>query len=171
MEHYLTSTELKQNLKRAKELARTGIVHVLENGHAGYVLCSSQVYEDAIRTARAQAAWEAEVREVCRDGLHDKARGNVQTLFGIGVTQTAMQDIALEYDGRAAMDLRQTITRISEDPGYGLSIELQGLPQGMCKVLAPPHELVYMWDEAAGGVLVLGVVSQPGQQGPIGPRR
>ncbi len=162
MERYLTSTELKQNLKRVKELARTGIVHVLENGHEGYVFCSSQVYEEAMQAARAEAAWEAEVREVCREGLRDKTDGKVRLQRGVHVGQTAERDLALEYDGRGSSELEHVLTRIGEDPEFGLAIELQGLSLGVRKVLVPPNDLIYYWDESLEAVIVLGIVHSLG---------
>ena len=162
MEHYLTSTELKQNLKRAKELARAGIVHVLENGHEGYVLCSAQVYEEAMRAARAEAVWEAEVREVCREGLRDKADGKARLRQGVHVAQTAERDLTLEYDGRGLSELEHVLTRIGEDPEFGLAIELQGLSLGVRKVLVPPNDLIYCWDKSLEAVIVLGIVHSLG---------
>ena len=158
MERYLTSTELKQNLKRAKELARAGIVHVLENGHEGYVFCSAQVYEETMRATRENAAWEAEVREVCREGMRDRTDGKVRLQHGTHVSQTAAQDLMLEYDGRGSSELEHMLTRIGEDPEYGLAIEMQGLPRGVRKVLVPPNDLIYYWGELSGAVIVLGIV-------------
>lgn len=158
VDRYLTSTELKQNLKRAKEYARCGIVHVLENGREGYVFCSAQVYEDAMKTARTVAAWEAEVREVCYEGFRAETGGNIQARCGLHVAETATRDLTLEYDGRNSHELAHVFSRISEDPEYGMTIELQGLPRHIRKVLVPPHDLIYCWSEKANSVLVLGIV-------------
>lgn len=178
MDRYVTTTELKQNLKRVKEYARAGIVHVLENGHEGYVLCSSEIYEEKLRDCRERAVWEAEAKEACREGLFDESQGNVSSLTdmlpwcgrptknlkpgegaeSLRISHTAARDMTLEYDGTSRSELTAMLLRIAEDPAFGLSVEFNGAPKGVRKVLVPPYDILYRWDVEANTILVIGLV-------------
>lgn len=171
MDRYVTSTELKQRLKQTKQYARMAPVHVLDHGHEGFVLCSVEIYETLLQQARQSATWEAEAREACREGLCDQSVGN---------TVNADKVICLEYDGRNnqpirfastaahdtqsalnAMDeavLAQTLNRIGTDPRYGMSVDLEGMPEGIRKVLVPPYDILYLWEEQRECVCILGLV-------------
>lgn len=164
MERYLTSTELKQNLKRVKEYAQLGVVHILENGHEGYVFCSEEVYEEKLQSVRERAMWQTEVRETCREAICDTTvlisdvvpcENGIEALK---ITQLAARKIATEYNGGTPAELEYMLKRIQEEPEFGLSIELDGLPCPARKVLVPPHDILYTFDETTGDVIILGLV-------------
>lgn len=165
MEQYITSTELKQNLKRAKEYARVGIVHILEHGHAGYVLCSTDIYDEALRTVRKRAAWQAEVREACRESLRDTTLSLANILpreckkSTAKISQTAAHDLVVEYDGRLPSELAYAIERVQADPAFGLAVELDDLPCPVWKVLVPPYDLLYTRDSQTDDILFLGLIT------------
>ena len=165
METYVTSTELKKELRRVKELAREDVVHVLENGHAGYVLCSAEVFERRVTAARAQAAWEAVAHEVLREGAMDAQKGHVApwgTDARVLMTEYAQEQIDTEYSGEPAL-LEDTLARVADEPSFGLCVEYDGEPEHAnarraYKVLVPPNDLLYWWSPEDGSVLVCGLV-------------
>lgn len=174
MERYLSSTELKQNLRRAKEYAKVGVVHVLDNGHSGYVLCSAEVFDRTVEEACGRAAWEAEAREACREGERDRQRDRVVGVDDVlsceymgepwraVVSRTAADDIAVEYDGEGRGALAHMLDRVCEDPAFGIEVEFQNAAPGVRKVLVPPHDILYRWDDELGTVYVLGIVRAVG---------
>ena len=164
MEAYVTSTELKQELRRVKALARKDVVHVLENGHAGYVLCSADVFELKLKYARAKGAWRARATEVLREGRRAQACGQIRTIeYGsqydsrVFITNDAAHELSVEYDGRAN-PLTEALAAVADDPNYGLSLEYDSFPAGAYKVLVPPNDILYTWDESENTILVCGFV-------------
>lgn len=160
METYVTSTELKQELRHVKLLARKDVVHVLENGHAGYVFCAVDVFERKLADERAKAAWEAQAREIFLEGTNAQKFGHIcQCEYDARVflTDTAANELSVEYDG-GAHAFNEALSAVANDPDYGLCLEYDSFPAGSYKVLVPPNDVLYIWDKELDRILVCGFV-------------
>ena len=171
MERYISTTQLKQGLKEAKRLARTDVVHVTENGRVAYVLCSLEVYERLLEEARARGVWRAGVEDVMSTSARDIAEGRVHDLGAIveydgrgtrpvRIVDSAAHDLA---DLLGALDsslLASQMERVCDDSAFGLPIEYDGgpQPQAMRKVLVPPYDVLYIYDEASDQIVICGIL-------------
>lgn len=160
MDRYVSSTQLKQELRRVKELARLGIVHVLEDGHAAYVLCSTDVYERHVAEVRAHAVWEVDVQESVRDSERDIASGRYQALDWVAASASdsavrALNACFTEID-RAL--LASMLSEVAKNPDYGLTIEYDGKSTELRKVLVSPYDVLYTCTDDFEGIMVHGAV-------------
>jgi len=160
LETYVTSTELKQELRRVKLLARKDVVHILENGHAGYVFCAADVFERKLADVRAKATWEARAREIFIEGTNAQKLGQIcQCEYDARVflTNTAANELDVEYDGDPHA-FNEALSAVGNDPDYGLCLEYDSFPAGSYKVLVPPNDILYIWDKELARILVCGFV-------------
>lgn len=171
MERYISTTQLKQGLREAKRLARNDVLHVTENGRPAYVLCSVEVYERLLAGAREKGVWRAGAEDVARSSARDVSEGRVHDLGTI-----------LEYDGGGARPVRiadsasrdfsdlrgeldpvlllRQMERVCDDPSFGLAIEYgEGRrPSAMRKVLVPPCDVLYTYDEENDQIVIRGFI-------------
>lgn len=71
MENIYPLTALQKEMPKMKGIAREQIVHITENGHAGFIFASEEVMDAYIARERAQAAWEQHVAEAVQAGIDD----------------------------------------------------------------------------------------------------
>lgn len=160
MEQYVTSTQLKQELRRVKEYASNDVVHVLENGHAAYVLCSFEVFERRKREACERAIWKVRVSESVRSSAEDIDRGRMMGIEGalvgevpfsnnVRITATAAEQLDLEFDGSVREIASRVMLDVVDQPDLGIAIEYdsvageQARGQVLRKVTIPPADVVY----------------------------
>ncbi len=72
-----SSSALRTRQREIKDQAATQVVHITENGNAAYVFCSEQVYDEALRQAAEQAAYEERLRAAIQRGRADVAEGRM----------------------------------------------------------------------------------------------
>jgi hypothetical protein len=175
MERYISTTQLKQGLKEAKRLACDDVLHVTENGRAAYVLCGIEVYERLLEEARARGVWRAGVEDVINTSARDIAEGRVHDLGAIveydgrGARPVRIVDSAVRdlEDLRGVLDLSllaSQVERVCDDPAFGLAIEYDGGPQSqvMRKVLVPPYNVLYTYNEASDQIVIRGILGHQG---------
>ena len=175
MERHISTTQLKQGLKEAKRLARYDVLRVTENGRAAYVLCSIEVYERLIEEARARGVWRAAMEDVTVSSSCDISEGRVRDLGmvmeydGRGMRPVRIVDSAVRdlEDLRGVLDLSllaSQMERVCDDPAFGLAIEYDGgpQPQVMRKVLVPPYNVLYTYDEASDQIVIRGILGHQG---------
>lgn len=77
MEHpedvFCSTTELKANLKKYKQLAKSCIVHVTEHGHEGYIFTSVEVFDQRKQEVCHRAKWQVWAENACYKGTHDSS--------------------------------------------------------------------------------------------------
>lgn len=168
MDRYITTTQLKQGLREAKEAAQSNVVHVLEHGRAAYVLCSVELYEDLLRDARARASWKVDVEYAAKESERDVAEGRT---YGLGdvieyaggagrpvrIASSAACELAEHGEGLCHA-VAITLAEVAESPDHGMAIEYDGGPRGLRKVLVPPFDVLYSYDARCDQVMVRGVV-------------
>ena len=91
-----SSAALKTRQREIKNEAMKQVVHITENGNAAFVFCSEEVFENELRRAREQAAYEERMRAVLERGRSDVIAGN--TVEG---TDVALAEIARRAACRA----------------------------------------------------------------------
>lgn len=70
-----SSAALKTRQREIKDVARSQVVHITENGNAAFVLMSEEVYEKNLREAAERASYEARVASVVERGRADIEAG------------------------------------------------------------------------------------------------
>lgn len=169
MEQYISTTQLKQELREVKRLARTDVVHVMENGRAAYVLCGRDVYERRLCEAREKAAWQAGVEYIANESIDDITNGRTEDLSTVieydgtlarplRVVESAASDVrsyCCEYDASMLVGLTE---KVSLRPEMGLSIEYDGEPKNMRKLFVPPYDVLYLYDDEHNQIVLLGMV-------------
>ncbi len=172
MERYITSTQLKQQLRQAKEYARDDVVHILEHGRAAYVLCSLEVYERCLAEARARAIWTVDVEESAWESEEDVRKNRLHALAELGIRVHSTRRAYITASAKREMDTCATsdnyhivahmIDELVSRPQMGIEVEY-----GLRKVLAPPFDLLYSYDENRDEILVSGIIrSLPQRQSP-----
>lgn len=79
MEPLFSMTTLQRNPSAVKESAQRELVRVTEQGGAGYVFASEDVFERFIARERADAAYEARLMEAVGRGIADIDAGRFTT--------------------------------------------------------------------------------------------
>lgn len=77
MEAIYSSTALQTQQREIKDIARKQIVHITENGNGAFVFCSEELFEQAIQSARDEAAEEARMAAVIERGRADVEAGRI----------------------------------------------------------------------------------------------
>lgn len=70
-----SSAALKTRQREIKDVARSQVVHITENGNAAFVLMSEEVYEKNLREAAERASYEARAASVVERGRADIEAG------------------------------------------------------------------------------------------------
>lgn len=66
---------LKSKQREVKNRADYEVVHITENGNAGYIFCSEEVFAQEKAQAAADALYEQELRATIERGRQDIAAG------------------------------------------------------------------------------------------------
>lgn len=88
MDAIYSATALRDHPREVKEAARKGLVRITENGNGAFVFCSERVFEEQLRRAAEDAAYEARMTAVLERGRADIAAGRV-----VKGTETALAEI------------------------------------------------------------------------------
>lgn len=75
MPYIYSTTALSTRQREVKDAARESIVHITENGNGAFVFCSEEIFEEEIRKAREEAAYEARLDAVLGRSRDDFAAG------------------------------------------------------------------------------------------------
>lgn len=70
-----SSAALKTRQREIKDVARTQVVHITENGNAAFVLMSEELYEKSLREVAERADYEARVAAAIERGRSDIESG------------------------------------------------------------------------------------------------
>ena len=170
MERYVTSTELKQELRTVKAYARKGVVHITENGRAAFVLCSSKVFEREMRIVRERAVWDVAVQDLMEQSERDVLQGRVLQVGDVVdlgergadrlmVCLCASREIASHSQAEPEL-WREQLLALGERPSIGLTLEYDGSNRPH-KIQVPPYDVIYTI-EKDGTVLVRGIVKSVG---------
>lgn len=74
-----SSTALTTRQREVKDAARTGVVHITENGNGAFVFCSEDVFAAELERAEEAARYEVELRYVLQRAADDVATGRYET--------------------------------------------------------------------------------------------
>ncbi len=72
-----SSAALKTKQREVKDAALKDVVHITENGNGAFVFCSEALFEEKLREAAEQAAYEERMLAVVERGRSDFAAGRV----------------------------------------------------------------------------------------------
>lgn len=75
MDAIYSATALRDRPREVKAAARERLVRITENGNGAYVFCSEEVFEDQLRRAAENAAYEARMSMAIERGRADVAAG------------------------------------------------------------------------------------------------
>lgn len=89
MSSIYSSAALKMKQREVKDAACKDVVHITENGNAAFVFLSEELYEQRLREAAEQAAYEERMRACLRNGRADIEEGRF--LEGIDALFDAVQ--------------------------------------------------------------------------------
>lgn len=78
------------------------------------------------------------------------------------MTASAAHGITTRFDAAARPLLAGMLAQLAERPNMGITVEYDGAPRDVRKMLVPPYDVLYSVDEATGEVLVMGVVESLG---------
>ena len=70
-----SSSALKTRQREVKDAALKDVVHITENGNGAFVFCSEEIFDERLRQAAEQAAYEERVKNAVRAGREDVAAG------------------------------------------------------------------------------------------------
>lgn len=70
-----SSAALKTRQREVKDAALKDVVHITENGNGAFVFCSEEIFEQQLRQAAEQAAYEVRVKAAIERGRADYAAG------------------------------------------------------------------------------------------------
>jgi hypothetical protein len=74
-----SSTALASRQREVKDAARSGVVHITENGNGAFIFCSEDVFAAELERVRESARYEAELGYVLRRAVGDVAAGRYET--------------------------------------------------------------------------------------------
>ena len=80
MEAIFSSVALRDRQREVKDAARSGVVHITENGNGAFVFCSEEVFEARLRRAADEAIYAERMAQVIREGRSDVAAGRTYTV-------------------------------------------------------------------------------------------
>ena len=177
MERYVTSTQLKQNLREVKRWADEDIVHVTENGKPAFVLVNMEVYERKRKEIRRRAEWQVDVEYEMRDGMRDRSQGRMVDISEVldlrsrsqgtpvRITETAVRSVERFYDDEGRLLFAQMLDELSRRPDHGITIEYDSSidlshprTDSTHKFCIPPCDVLYDYDERTGAMCILGLV-------------
>lgn len=72
-----SSAALKTRQREVKDAALKNVVHITENGNGAFVFCSEEIFENQLKQAAEQAAYEERMRAVIERGRTDYTTGRV----------------------------------------------------------------------------------------------
>lgn len=75
MTHIYSSSALKTRQREVKDAAMHDVVHITENGNGAFVFCSEDVFDEQLRQAAENAAYEERMAAAIRVGRSDIADG------------------------------------------------------------------------------------------------
>jgi len=90
-----SSAALKTRQREVKDAALKDVVHITENGNGAFVFCSEALFEEKLREAAEQAAYEERLIAVVERGRADFAAGRV-----VEGTEAALDAIAQRRSSR-----------------------------------------------------------------------
>ncbi len=90
MEYIYSSTALQMKQREIKEKAREQVVHITENGNGAFVFCSEEVFDNALKQAAADAAYEVRANVAIEQGLRDVEEG--RSYSGLEELKAAVSD-------------------------------------------------------------------------------
>lgn len=75
MTHIYSSSALKTRQREIKDIAKTEVVHITENGNGAFVFMGEDVYEQQLREVAEEAAYEERLRAAIERGRRDIEEG------------------------------------------------------------------------------------------------
>ena len=70
-----SSTALKTRQREVKDAACRDVVHITENGNGAFIFCSEAIFDERLRQAAEQAAYEERMSAAIRERRSDTAAG------------------------------------------------------------------------------------------------
>lgn len=72
-----SSAALRTKQREVKDAALKDVVHITENGNGTFVFCSEEIFDQRLREAAEQAAYEERIRSGIVAARRDLSSGNV----------------------------------------------------------------------------------------------